>query len=173
MTSSIASTANPTDVNLYAFPLPSSAFVGPGVYSSTGSIHIFTDSLCNTEISSSATPLKFGDCVDTPFAVSIEIATLPTCLNHTTPLIVISDLQDCVPGTNGSALEVVEGNVGVCQNYNGNSVRSVQWTCYGVGTESGSASAMTKLIALGGRERWMIFCGWIIGIMAVESLLWR
>ncbi|MCJ1381038.1 hypothetical protein MMC17_004147 [Xylographa soralifera] len=176
-TGSSVSTSNPTNVNLYGFPLPSSAFSGPGDYSSSGSIYIFTDNQCENGISSTGTPIKFGDCLDTPFAVSIEIASLPACLNGTTPLIVLSDLQDCVPAKNGSNLQVVEGNVQQCINYNGNDVRSVQRTCYGIGTNSDSdddpksMAVGLRVNALWGR-RWTTVIGGIVGVLMARGLLW-
>ncbi len=106
-----------------------------------GSITLYQSDNCSSPLSDAPTPLMLGECRNTPFSGigSVSIASLPSCADNGTPLLIVSDQADCQPSTNGSTAD--SGVPEKCLGYGGVDIGSMGFTCYGDGVVSVTATA--------------------------------
>jgi len=109
---------------------------------SQGSILLYQDASCSSPLSDHATPLIAGKCTNMPITgiLAVEIASLPTCGDYGTPILIVSNEPNCGNASAGTGAD--SGVVGKCQAYSsGVDIGSAQFICYG----SGISAATTLL----------------------------
>lgn len=111
---------------------------------SQGSINLYTDKQCNSPLSQQSTPLILSQCQNTPFSgiYSVEISSLPTCVDSGTPLLIVSNEPNCRNSTVGSGAD--NGVINKCLAYSsGEQIGSMQFVCYGEGLPTSKGGLTT------------------------------
>lgn len=129
-------------------PLPSlSLSLGhPTVDQEQGSVQIYSDSDCTTK-NGSPVPLLINTCLPVNESSSISATTLPSCGNGETPVLTISDQENC--GT-PSIIEpsISSGSVGKCLFFaTGSTIASTAFTCAGESATTSSSHTETGATA--------------------------
>ena len=102
---------------------------------SQGSVSFYQDGSCSSPLSDTPTPLILGQCQNVPIPdgiVAVSIASVPTCNDYGTPILVVSNQPDCKNSTAGTDAD--SGELGKCQAYStGADIGSIEFICYGSG----------------------------------------
>ena len=138
---------------LCSLPSLSLSLAHPTVDQKQGSVQIYSDSDCTIK-NGSPVPLLINTCLQVNESSSISAATLPSCGNGETPVLTISDQENCGPP---SIIEppISSGSVGKCLFFaTGSFIASTGFTCVGESattssshTESGTAATMQPVSA--------------------------
>lgn len=130
-----------------AEPVPaSSTLFGNSPYQtyapSQGSVYLYQDSSCSLALTDSATPLIVGQCLNSPIngIKGASIASLPTCGDYGSPLLIVSNVPNCKNSTVGSSADT--GVVGKCNSFSsGVEIGSMELVCFGDGISSVTKTA--------------------------------
>jgi hypothetical protein len=123
---------------LCSFPSPSLSLAHPAVDQKQGSVRIYSDSDCTIE-NGSPVLLLINTCLQVNGSSSISAATLPSCGNGETPVLTISDQENCGPP---SIIEpsISSGSVGKCLFFaTGSVIASTGFTCVGESATTSSS----------------------------------
>jgi len=115
---------------------------------SQGSILLYQDASCSSPLSNEATPLISGECSNMPIngILGVEIASLPTCGDYGTPILIVSNELNCANASEGTGAD--SGVIGKCQAYSsGVDIGSAQFICYGSGISAATTLVTTTSAA--------------------------
>ena len=125
---------------LCSLPSLSRSLAHPTADQKQGSVQIYSDSDCTIK-NGSPVPLLINTCLRVNESSSISAATLPSCGNGETPVLTISDQEDCGPP---SIIEpsISSGSVGKCLFFaTGSAIASTGFTCVGESATTSSFPA--------------------------------
>jgi hypothetical protein len=123
---------------LCSLPSLSLSLAYPTAGQKQGSVQIYSDSDCSIK-NGSPVPLLINTCLQVNESSSISAATLPSCGNGKTPVLTISDQENCGPP---SIIEpsISSGSVGKCLFFaTGSTIASTGFTCVGEGATTSSS----------------------------------
>src|ERR1700733_2129422 len=131
---------------LFPFPSPSLSLAHPAVDQKQGPVQIYSDSDCTIE-NGSPVLLLINTCLQVNGSSSISAATLSSCGNGETPVLTISDQENCGPP---SIIEpsISSGSVGKCLFFaTGSVIASTGFTCVreSATTESGTSATLAPI----------------------------
>jgi hypothetical protein len=115
---------------------------------SQGSVYLYKDSSCNLALTDSATPLLVGQCLNSPISgiKGASIASLPSCSDYGSPLLIVSNVPNCKNSTAGSSAD--NGVGGTCNSFSsGVEIGSMELICFGDGISSVTNPTLSKTAA--------------------------